>query len=259
MCFSVPSSGLVSRGAPCTGHGGGRVGVGAVWDTGAPVLWPSIPPYVLSHPAVCQPLCWGPRHPTASSQWLEVKAWGGKLVSPEGRGGDDSMHRTWCRQRRDVWVSSERDFHVGRQIAQERGLQELGPMHRADEGKAWEEQQQARALFQAVLSQKAARAEPSPHTTAPARPCHTCPAQAVPHKELSGPATGSGCCPALCPQGMVVGAPQAEGAAGAGWDPASVPLHHKCTCVNDPSPQSALPPRCLSSLSLLLWALTGDL
>lgn len=117
-CFSVPSGGLVSS------HRGGRVGAGAGWDPGAPVLWPPILPYALPRTAVgtavCQPLCRAPRHPTASPQQLEVKAWGGRLVPPGGRGGDGSTHRTWRRQGRDAWVSSERDFRVGRQITQER-------------------------------------------------------------------------------------------------------------------------------------------
>lgn len=44
-----------------------------------------------------------------------------------------------------------------------------------------------------------------------------------------------------------------------GRDPARVLPHHWCTCVNNPPPKSALPPIWLSSLSLLLWTLTGNL
>lgn len=131
--FQCPQQWPGVQGRPCAGHRGGRVGAGAVWDTGAPVLWPPIPPYALSHTAVgtavCQPLCWGPQCPTASSQWLEVKAWSGRLVLPGGRGGDGSTHRAWHRQGRDAWVSSERDFHVGRRVVQERGQQELSHTH----------------------------------------------------------------------------------------------------------------------------------
>lgn len=230
---------------------------------GAPVLWPPIPPYALSRTAVgtavWQPLCWGPQHLTVSLKQLEVKVCGGRLVLPGRRGGDGSTHRTWRRQGRDAWVSSERDFHVGRQIVQERGQQELGHTHREDEERAREEQQQAGGLFQAGLPQKAGRAEPSPHATVPARPRCTRAAEAVPHELLLGPAVGLGSCPALCLQRRW-GVPRGlGGAARAGSEPASVLPHHGCTCVNDPPLNSVLPPRRLSSLLLLLWTLTGDL
>lgn len=106
------------------------------------------------------------------------------------------MHRTWHRQGRDVWVSSERDLHVGRQIVRERGQQELSHTHRADEGRAWEEQQQVGGLFQGGLPRKAGRAEPSPQATAPARPCCTGIAQVVPRQDqlwAQAPARHSAC------------------------------------------------------------------
>lgn len=109
-------------------------------------------PQSCGHSCVPTPLL-GTRHPTASLQQVKVEARGGRLLQLRGRSGHDRTHKAWHLQGRDGWAWT--GISMWADIVQERGQQELSCTHRADEGRVWEEQQQARGLFQAGLPQEA--------------------------------------------------------------------------------------------------------